>query len=152
MLKDVTHNDDEDYFKKLELDVLARTIFGEARGCDTDIKEAITNIVMNRVRVSEARGKYWWGNNIIQVCQKPYQFPCWDRSSELYKDLLNVTAEDLEFLFCMTTALGGIEGTLQDNTERSTHYHHESNAPFWSRTEHPEVIINDFKFYKLVEV
>ncbi len=73
--------DAEEFYKRLEADVLARTLWGEARSEGHVGMEAVASVVLNRVKVARDHGgKYWWGANIVQVCQKPYQFSCWNRS------------------------------------------------------------------------
>ena len=54
----------EDFYRDLEVDVLARTMWGEARGQGTQGLEAVAAVVLNRVQIATARGRYWWGNNI----------------------------------------------------------------------------------------
>ncbi|HPF78332.1 MAG TPA: cell wall hydrolase, partial [Alphaproteobacteria bacterium] len=113
----------EEYYRELEIDVLARTIFGEARGEPIEGMEAIANVVLNRVKVSAKKGKYWWGNNVIGVCQKPYQFSCWNRSDPSYQRLINVTDSNIHFSTCLRIARRAVIGALKDNTNGATHYH-----------------------------
>ena len=44
-----------------DIDVLARTIYGEARGESISGQGAIASVVLNRVAFSKRRGRYWWG-------------------------------------------------------------------------------------------
>jgi len=64
--------------RKREVDVLARTIYGEARGETVRGKEAVACVIMNRVRRAQERGGYWWGASVEKVCLKPWQFSCWN--------------------------------------------------------------------------
>jgi len=58
--------DAEEFYRELEIDVLARTLWGEARGEGTTGLEAVANVVLNRVKMAEENGgKFWWGSNII---------------------------------------------------------------------------------------
>src|SRR5690349_15270839 len=84
----------EKFYHKLETDVLARTLWGEARGEGETGMQAVASVVLNRVALAQERGKYWWGNNIIQVCQKPYQFSCWNRSDPNFRQLQEVDSDD----------------------------------------------------------
>src|SRR3546814_13540556 len=59
------------------IDVLARTVWGEARGESVRGMEAVASVVVNRVRRAIARGGYWWGNDVVGVCLRPCQFSCW---------------------------------------------------------------------------
>ena len=52
--------------------------------------EAVAAVILNRVRIARERGGYWWGDTIIRVCQKPYQFSCWNKHDPNYGRLLRV--------------------------------------------------------------
>ncbi len=86
-----------EFLKEMEIDVLARTLWGEARGEGSTGMEAVASVILNRVEVAKRRGHYWWGNKIIQVCQKPYQFSCWNKQDPNFKKLIAVTADDMHF-------------------------------------------------------
>lgn len=143
---------EDDYYRELEIDVLARTIFGEARGEPHEGLEAVASVVLNRARISEIKGRYWWGNGIIGVCQKPYQFSCWNRSDPSYQRLINVTEENIHFATCLRIARRAVFGLLKDNTKGATHYHADYVDPYWAKGESPVKVIGAHIFYKLVEV
>lgn len=142
---------DKDFYQELEIDVLARTIFGEARGEPQEGLEAVACVVMNRVKVAKAKGgKYWWGNDIISVCQKPYQFSCWNKSDPSYQRLINVTDKNIHFATALRIARRAVYGVLADNAYGATHYHADYVSPFWAVGEKPVKIIGRHIFYKLV--
>lgn len=143
---------EEDFKRELEIDVLARTIFGEARGEPIEGMEAVACVVMNRVRISEIKGRYWWGNGVIGVCQKPYQFSCWNRSDPSYQRLINVTDSNIHFATCLRIARRAVIGALNDNTNGATHYHADYIFPYWAKGEAPVKTIGAHIFYQLVEV
>jgi len=69
-----------------EVDVLARTLYGEARGEGLLGLEAIANVIMNRLKISRKKTNgYWWGNSIVGICRKPYQFSCWNKDDLKYR-------------------------------------------------------------------
>ncbi len=142
--------DAEDFYRALEIDVLARTLWGEARAEGHIGLEAVANVVLNRVAVAAAHnGKYWWGANIIQVCQKPYQFSCWNRSDPNYQKLQAVDERDIYFVTCKRIAARAVIGALEDHTNGATHYHADYVSPYWARGQSPNVIIGRHIFYKL---
>lgn len=49
-----------------DTDILARTIYGEARGESISGQEAIASVILNRVAFAKRRGRYWWGNTIAR--------------------------------------------------------------------------------------
>lgn len=142
---------EQEYYRELEIDTLARTIFGEARGEPIEGLEAVANVVLNRARISAKKGRYWWGNGIIGVCQKPYQFSCWNRSDPSYHRLINVTDQNIHFATCLRIARRAVIGVLKDNTKGATHYHADYISPYWAKGEVPVITIGRHIFYKLVK-
>ncbi len=141
------------FYNELAVDVLARTIWGEARAETLQGMEAVANVVCNRVKTAQARGgKYWWGNDIISVCQKPYQFSCWNRSDPNYRKLLAVTEKDKVFVTCQRIARRAVAGVLKDHTRGADHYHADYVAPYWAEGQTPVIVIGRHIFFKLVEV
>lgn len=142
----------EEFYNEIQTDVLARTIWGEARGEGTDGMDAIACVILNRVKVAEDHGgKFWWGSNIVQVCQKPYQFSCWNRSDPNFQKLQDVDSKDLYFATAVRIAVRAVAGILKDSTNGATHYHAKSVDPYWARDEKPTATIGNHIFYRLVE-
>ncbi len=132
------------------VDVLARTLYGEARGEGLAGVEAVACVIINRIKRSlENEGKYWWGNDVVGVCQKPYQFSCWNENDPNRAKLLMVNEGDKTFAMCKRVARRAICGYLKDVTDGSTHYHTKAVNPKWSLDKAPEVVIGNHLFYKL---
>lgn len=55
-----------------DIDTLARTMYGEARGEGDRGIQAVGHVVMNRV--SDDR----WPETVAKVCLQPLQFSCWN--------------------------------------------------------------------------
>ncbi len=140
-----------DFYRNMEIDVLARTLWGEARGEGDKGMEAVACVILNRVKIAEEKSKYWWGNNIIQVCQKPYQFSCWNRSDPNFQKLQAVDETDLYFATALRIARRAVIGRITDKTYGSTHYHAKGVSPYWARNEKPVEVIGNHIFYHLVE-
>lgn len=134
------------------VEVMARTLWGEARGEPTVGKEAVASVILNRVRKAEANGgKYWWGGNIIEVCRSPYQFSCWNENDPNYQKLVKVSAEnDNDFVLCFFVASWACSDQLSDQTYGSTHYHTTRVNPRWARGLEPVVQIGNHLFYNNV--
>jgi len=68
-----------------ELNVLAATIYGEARSIDEpeEGRTAIVYVIINRAVLNQ---HYWGGNSIKGVCLAPYQFECWNGNSITIKE------------------------------------------------------------------
>ena len=140
-----------DASRKREIDVLARTIFGEARGESVRGKEAVASVVLNRVRRARRRGGYWWGGDIESVCLKPWQFSCWNVNDPNRPKLLNVDRNNRTFQTCLRVARRAVAGTLKDPTYGATHYHTLNIEPPWASGRAACVIIGRHRFYNDVE-
>lgn len=139
---------DEEY-RKMEIDVLARTIWGEAGTEKTADMVAIALVVINRHAVSQRYSKFWWGNNPIQICQKPYQFTCWNRSSPNYKNIREVNNDDASFDLAVSIATRALEGVLYDTTKGATHYALIGEDPYWAKNKKRAATVGRREFYKL---
>lgn len=137
------------FYEEICIDVLARTLWGEARGEGTKGMQAVANVILNRVEIAQNRGKFWWGNDIIQVCQKPYQFSCWNRSDPNFRKLQNVSSSDMYFATAVRIAKRAIAGTLEDITKSATHYHSQGCRPYWARDKKPSAEIGRHIFYAI---
>ena len=134
-----------------DLDTLARTIYGEARGESISGMEAVASVVLNRLAFSRRKGRYWWGNTIKGICRCPYQFSCWNKSDSNYALIQRVTDTDIIFCICKRIAGRAISGVLEDNTAHATHYHTKSTNPSWSRGKIPCAEIGRHLFYNDIE-
>lgn len=136
----------------LVTDILAKTIWGEARGETLAGQEAIAMVILNRVKVSkEHGGKYWWGGNVAEVCQKPWQFSCWNTNDPNYRKLLRVNETDPTYATCKRIAKRALAGLLEDKTSGATHYHTKSIIPKWSVGKIPCAEIGSHVFYNDIE-
>jgi spore germination cell wall hydrolase CwlJ-like protein len=142
----------EEFSRSLSVDVLARTLWAEARGEGVLGMEAVACVVLNRVKIAQVFGGYWWGNDIIQVCHKPYQFSCWLKSGPQYSRLLKLDESDKHFATALRIARRAVEGLLPDETGGATHYHADYVSPTWADPSKKTATIGRHIFYKLVEV
>ncbi len=130
--------------------IMAKTLFGEARGEGLKGIEAVANVIINRVKHAQKVGSFWWGNTIQEVCQKPFQFSCWNEGDAnrllLEKDL----SGDLIFGICERVARRAIKGLLPDCTNGATHYHHKAIHPKWAHAAVPCAEIGNHLFYAQV--
>ncbi len=140
-----------EFHHNLALDTLARTVWGEARGEGSAGMQAVACVVMNRARIAQEKGGYWWGNSLIEICQKPYQFSCWNKTDVNYQKLLAVDAGDIHFATALRMARRAMAGTLADPTQGATHYHAAGISPFWAKFEKPAAVIGHHIFYRIIE-
>lgn len=129
-----------------EIDTLARTIWGEARGEGYLGMQAVANVVINRVKASQrAPGGMWWGNTIAAVCLAPQQFSAWDDTQRPL--MLGVTPADQQFRMAQEIALKAVLGQLPDNTMGATHYHTLAVRPSWADASKVTAQVGQHIFY-----
>ncbi len=138
-------------YRELEADILARTIWGEARGEGKGGMEAVALVILNRLEVSQQKGGYWWGNTLLDICRKPYQFSCWNQDDPNYRKLITVNESDTSFATALRVARRALLGFVKDPTRNATHYHARSIQPFWAKGQSPSAVIGRHVFYRLVE-
>ena len=130
-----------------ETDILARTLYGEARGEDLKGIEAVAAVILNRVRYAAAGGPRWWGRTVREVCLKPAQFSCWNAADPNRAKLTGDLADDPAFAICRRVAVRAIKGILPDPTHGATHYHALSVNPRWASALIPTAQIGNHLFY-----
>ncbi len=135
-----------------DVNILARTIYGEARGeyrlCGLAPLMAVANVVMNRVRL-----RTWFGATVGEVCQKPWQFSCWNDNDPNAKVIANLYLCDAVFDVCMEVADKVTSGAWPDLTKGCEHYHRcdMKVLPPWARGVKPVVQIGSHVFYKVMK-
>ncbi len=136
-------------YREMEIETLARTLWGEARGEGATGMLAVACVILNRVRIAERKGKFWWGNSIIQVCQKPYQFSCWNKSDPNFKKLLQISEDNPYYATALRIARRAIHAQMDDITNCADHYHAAGISPFWTKNQKPVTVIGRHIFYRL---
>ena len=137
-----------------ETDILARTIYGEARGLyaksDGGLSAliSIANVVMNRVA-----GKTWFGSTVTEVCLKPYQFSCWNKNDPNRPVIEKITESSALFTTCLTIADKAIKKDWPDLTKGSDHYYAcwLKPAPIWAAGQSMRIKISEHLFFRLTK-
>lgn len=125
-----------------DVEIAARTVYGEARGESYSGKLAVCWTIRNRTE-----NPNWWGRSVAEVCLKPKQFSCWDDHNRI--KMLQVGLGDPIFADCMRATLEVVMGTALDLTLGADHYHAMSIRPAWAKDERLTAIVGNHKFYKL---
>ncbi|MDT9673828.1 cell wall hydrolase [Pseudomonas sp. JV414] len=114
-------------------DVLARTLWGEARGESLTGQIAVAWTIRNRV--NDGKAKSWWGEGYAGVCQKPWQFSCWNKNDPNFSYLSGAKPIPAgEFARAQKAADLVMSGTEPDPTGGATHYYATTmpKAPTWT--------------------
>jgi len=132
-----------------DVDVLARTIYGEARSEVDAGRIGVAYTVVNRVSIAQAKGGYWWGNTIREVCLKPSQYSCWNRNDPNRAVILAVRPGNQIFDRCLVIARQAIDRAIANPVRRSAHYYSiRIPAPIWARGKRHYVQLGVHKFYE----
>lgn len=115
-------------------DVLARTLWGEARGESLTGQIAVAWTIRNRV--FDGKANSWWGEGYAGVCLKAWQFSCWNRNDPNYAYLSGAKPIPFrEFLQAQIAADQVIDGKVPDPTGGATHYYATTmlKPPVWAK-------------------
>ncbi|MBI5162457.1 MAG: cell wall hydrolase [Magnetospirillum sp.] len=134
-----------------ETDILARTLWGEARGEPVAGREAVAWVIRNRVRLAAERRVLWWGTTIAEVCRRPWQFSCWNETDPNRAKIEALSDNDRAFRVCLAVARRVLAGEVPDPTFGATHYHVKGLAPPWSKGKTPSAAIGNHLFFNDVE-
>lgn len=106
---------------------LAKMMTAEARGEGDDGMIAVAWVAINR-----ANNPSWWGDDLLTVLVKPYQFAKAKAASENVQRL----AHDI------------ITGQHPDPTDGATHFHADYMTPYWADRLTKTAHIGNHVFYR----
>lgn len=140
--------------RERDIDVLARTIWGEARGEGEAGQIAVGWCIRNRVEIDLRNdGKPdWWGEGYEGVCKAKWQFSCWnlnDPNSAYLRGEKTIPAA--QYVRCREVALAVIDGHRPDPTGQATHYYNPkavTRTPAWAPVSTFTVKIGAHLFFK----
>lgn len=134
--------------------VLAATLYGEARGEGEAGLEAVASVILNRVVIAKATGRKQFGDGSIRsCCLKPWQFSSWNQSDPNRAKLLALDfANPMPILAqCLAVACRAIAGELPDTVGGATFY--KTNVlPWpaeWGHAVAPVKVVGHQSFYVL---
>lgn len=107
-----------------DIEIIARTIWGEARGEIKLAQVGVAWVIRNRVE-----NPRWWGHSIHDVCTKPFQFSCWLPSDPNSSKCHAVRLDDPTLQECAAVAIAVLDGMTPDPTGGADSYHDTSISP-----------------------
>lgn len=136
-----------------DVQVLALTGYGEARGEPVTGLIAVMQVVMNRV--ADPR----WPATVPGCCLQPWQFSCWNRNDPNRALLLVIAGALAEGRAMpgaarrpMAEALHVADGVMtrayRDLVFGACHYHAQGVSPNWARGRKPITTIGHHLFYR----
>lgn len=130
-------------------DILARTLWGEARGEGLAGQIAVAWTIRNRVE--DGKAKSWWGEGYAGVCLKPYQFSCWNKNDPNFPYLSGAQPiPSKQFAQAQRAADLVISGAEADITNGATHYYATTmpKAPAWAKNATQTFRLGHHIFFK----
>ena len=127
-----------------DLDIAARTIYGEARGEAWDGKVAIARVLINRWRSD--KGQWAKDDTLASACLRHVQLSTWTKDDPNFPEVVRVSLSNLMFRDCWRAVLHAIDMGI-DPTHGSLYYTTISGHPPWSEGATPIVEIGGYRFY-----
>lgn len=138
---------DRQFFESLtDTELLARCIWGEARGEDLRGKVAVACVVLNRV----ANGIGWDGTDIKSVILNPHQFSCFNPADPNFQRIRAPQMSGDQWRECLYVARAALDGLCVDLTRGATHYYADwlPIPPKWAAEMRLTVRIGRHLFYR----
>lgn len=137
---------DNDLTQFSDQEILAKTLWGEARGEGYDGLHAVASVIMNR-----ANRPGWWGTDARSVCLKPYQFSCWNESDPNRPKILALTTEfGGIYGNCLDLARMALSGELDDIVCGADSYEVIGTNAKWALGFIPVATVGRHEFFKTV--
>jgi spore germination cell wall hydrolase CwlJ-like protein len=129
-----------------DLEVMALTVWGEARGEDETGRCAVAWVIRNR---SLDPGRDWWGDTVREVCLKPWQFSVWNKNDPNRAKMLNLSPQDPVLGAIRSLCRDVLQGTRPDPTGGCTHYCRHDTYPAWKIGRSPKIRHGRHEFYAI---
>ena len=133
-----------------DLELVACTIYGEARGESFIGKMAVGFVILNRAKKR--------GTTPGSEAIRPYQFSCWNKDDPNCKLITNPNdISGKEWRECFRAALQVLGGfdlvgcKVDDLTKGATHYHTQSIKPYWAQGKEPCYVVGNHIFYNNID-
>jgi len=130
-------------------DILARTLWGEARGESLSGQIAVAWTIRNRV--NDGKNRSWWGEGYVGVCQAKYQFSCWNKNDPNFPYLSGTRQIPFrELAQARIAADQVIDGKVSDPTGGATHYYAIAmkTPPAWASKATQTLKLGGHAFFK----
>ncbi|MEQ1887556.1 MAG: cell wall hydrolase [Alphaproteobacteria bacterium] len=137
-----------------DMETLARSIWGEARGESEEGQAAVAWVMRNRVAAAQvfvARQKrahpLFGDGTLAGACRAPRQFSAWNPGDPNAAKLMRIGFENAAY--CRAFAIGCQVwgGLIKDPAAGATHYHHHDIEPVWAKSMKPTALIGAHMFY-----
>ncbi len=126
-----------------DIDILVRTVAGEARGESHQGKKAVVHVILNR-----AKSKKFKEHTIAQVCLKRKQFSCWNEEDRNFKYIVAIDMVSKIYRKCLSAVSVAMDE--DDFTGGAMWYHAKSITPYWAKGKKPCFEEGNHVFYSSI--
>lgn len=126
-----------------DLEIAARTIFGEARGQPYAGQKAVAHVIINRWKRNGVDG------TIASTCLRWKQFSCWNPGDPTRAKMTDATWDDARLREALRAFLEAMDE--EDFTGGARWYHTVVVSPSWSRGKQPVLTIGDHAFFNDID-
>lgn len=130
-----------------DLDLAARTLYGECRGEPVLGQQGVAWVLRNRVEWPGA--PHWWGSTVGGVCIKAAQFSCWLKTDPNYPALTGPSSALPGYDALMAIVEDVMAGNVPDPTGHASHYERIGTKAAWSKGQTFSAVIGHHSFYSL---
>ena len=125
-----------------DADVLAKTLWGEARGEGLAGMQAVAAVIVNRVKSRR------YPNTVKGVCLQPWQFSMWNPDDHNGEAAMKMRRGDSTvYDRCLDVAADAIAGRVADPTGGALHYAVTGLNPYWAKDATVSAQIGRHTFY-----
>jgi N-acetylmuramoyl-L-alanine amidase len=110
-----------------DAELLARCIWGEARGESIRGKLAVAHVVLNRVKAKPS-----YGRSIKEVVLRASQFSCFNENDPNLMKILSLNSSNPDLAYCRAVAEIALLADSPDPTGGASHYHAAQVKPLWA--------------------
>lgn len=122
--------------------LLARLIFGEARGSSRELKIAVAQTALNRTKNKKC--------SLEGVILQPYQFSCFNKNDPNYNKVWNPEKYEIKaWKECLELAKEILDNKYQDLSQGANHYHTDKVNPNWAKDRKPLFKVGNTLFYRI---
>ncbi len=135
-----------------ELDIAARTLWGEARGEDYIGRRAVANVFFNRWKTTH--GQFRKDDTLATSCLRHVQFSVWNANDPNFKKMFEIDYNNADLLMCLQIVLEVInEDGKGDITNGARHYYSKSmsSPPSWAIGQEPSFETEGHLFFNDVD-
>lgn len=129
-------------------EIVARTLWGEARSQGVMGMVAVACVIMNR-----DSNPGWWGRTLRGVCTSPMQFSCWNDDDLQAEKIREPIITDLSYQAATVITEMLFHNAINDITNGADHYRAEYAHPAWADGKIPTYVCGTMGsrhlFYKL---